>query len=138
MKYALKNTPIVKMPYGAGIAETPEDFMQSLKIIRGWLLTESDWTQSNDCPLDDETKLHWRVWRQELRDITQLINISNVQEWFEVSDPPSKGQPKTWENWEYEQYQSLYVALQDISKQTQDLIAFQEQENQSINHTHSH
>lgn len=138
MKFPLKNTPIAKLPMGGGIAQTPEDFLESLKNIRGWMLAESDWTQVVDCPLDEETKLDWRIWRQELRDITKLINVDNVQEWFEVSDPPLKGRPPTWNSWEYEQYNILYSIFEDVSKQTQDSITFQEQQNQQVNHSHTH
>lgn len=33
-------------------------------------LDETDWTQFNDSPLSEESKLAWQVYRQELRDIT--------------------------------------------------------------------
>lgn len=139
MKFALKNTPIHKFPSGNGPAETPEEFMQALKSIRGWMLTESDWTQTVDSPLPDDVKQAWRVWRQELRDITQLINVDNVQEWFEVSDPPIAGRPEAWNSWEYEQYNILYSIFQDISRETEELIAQQEaQTREHMEHGHVH
>jgi len=33
-------------------------------------LSESDWTQIEDSPLSEEMKTEWKVYRQELRDIT--------------------------------------------------------------------
>jgi hypothetical protein len=113
MKIALKNTPINISPSNSKMAETPEERIASMKNIRGWMLFESDWTQTNDSPLPDDVKQAWRVWRQELRDITQLINVNNVQDWFEVSDPPIVGLPKTWATWEYEQYNAWYSSLEN-------------------------
>ena len=136
MKFALKNTPIHKFPMGNGPAETPEEFIQALKSIRGWMLTESDWTQTADSPLSEDVKQAWRVWRQELRDITNLINVDNVQEWFEVSDPPVAGRPDAWNSWEHEQYNILYSIFQDMSRETEELIALQEQQNLQGNHHH--
>lgn len=111
MKFALKNTPVYKFPAGSGPAETPEELMQALKNIRGWMLTESDWTQVSDCPLPPEVKEQWRLWRQEMRDITDRINIDNVQDWFEVTDPPSTGFPPAWAAWEYTRYNEMISAL---------------------------
>ena len=121
---------------GNGPAETPEEFIQALKSIRGWMLTESDWTQTADSPLSEDVKQAWRVWRQELRDITNLINVDNVQEWFEVSDPPVAGRPDAWNSWEHEQYNILYSIFQDMSRETEELIALQEQQNLQGNHHH--
>ena len=112
MKIALKNTPLNNS--STGFAQTPEELIQALKSIRGWMLAECDWTQTNDSPLPDDVKQAWRVWRQELRDITQLVNVNNVQDWFEVSDPPVVGLPKTWATWEYEQYNSWYSSLENF------------------------
>jgi hypothetical protein len=41
---------------------------ERLRTERNALLTESDWTQYNDSPLDDETKDDWITYRQQLRD----------------------------------------------------------------------
>jgi hypothetical protein len=49
--------------------EKPARAMASLRTERNTLLTESDWTQYNDSPLDDETKGDWETYRQELRDL---------------------------------------------------------------------
>lgn len=141
MRFALKNTPIHKFPMGNGPAETPEELIQSLKTIRGWMLTESDWTQTQDSPLSEDAKQAWREWRQELRDITTLINVDNVQDWFEVSDPPIVGRPDAWNSWEYEQYNVLYSIFEDLSKETEAQILYQEQQAEQArlhNHGHTH
>jgi hypothetical protein len=40
-------------------------------LKRDRLLLDSDWTQLPDVPLTPDQKEQWRVYRQELRDITQ-------------------------------------------------------------------
>lgn len=109
MKYALKNTPLLTAP--TGYAQTPEELMQALRSIRGWMLAETDWTQANDSPLSDLDRQAWRTWRQELRDITTLINVDNVQDWFEITDPPTTGRPSTWVNWEHANYDMMLAAM---------------------------
>jgi hypothetical protein len=128
MKIPLKNTPIPKFPFGTGLAETPEEFLLALKCIRGWMLSESDWTQNNDSPLDDETKLEWKIWRQKMRDITQNVNIENIDEWLEIPNPPEKAQPSSWKYWEYDLYNETISIFSDITKQTQELIDSQQQQ----------
>jgi hypothetical protein len=113
MKIALKNTPIHGFVAGNSFAETPEELIHALKSIRGWMLTESDWTQAVDSPLTDDVKQAWRKWRQELRDITKLVNIDNVEDWFEITDPPKIGLPASWLNWEYETFNKFINEARD-------------------------
>ena len=42
----------------------------ALKSLRGKLLSETDWTQMPDCPIDETKKNVYKKFRQELRDIT--------------------------------------------------------------------
>ena len=49
--------------------EGPARALVGLRAKRNTLLTESDWTQYNDSPLDDEAKTSWATYRQELRDL---------------------------------------------------------------------
>lgn len=44
------------------------------KAKRNKLLLESDWTLGEDSPLDEETKDKWRLYRQQLRDMTYWVN----------------------------------------------------------------
>jgi hypothetical protein len=135
MKIPLKNTPVPKFPYGTGSAETPEEFLQALKSIRGWMLTECDWTQASDSPLDDATKLEWRVWRQAMRDISQGLNVDNIQEWIEIPNPPIKGQPYVWQFWEYDAFHGIMEVVTDMTEQSKAVITLQEQ---TTEHTRLH
>jgi hypothetical protein len=40
-----------------------------LRLQRGQLISESDWTQFSDSPLTAEKKSEWAIYRQALRDI---------------------------------------------------------------------
>jgi hypothetical protein len=42
------------------------------------LLNECDWTQLPDSPLTEEKKLEWKVYRQDLRDITNQEDPHNI------------------------------------------------------------
>jgi hypothetical protein len=41
-----------------------------IRAQRNILLTESDWTQLSDSPLDNQKQIEWQLYRQQLRDIT--------------------------------------------------------------------
>lgn len=47
------------------------EFTQKANEIRVKKLAESDWTQLPDAPLSDEKKEEWKIYRQQLRDISQ-------------------------------------------------------------------
>ena len=49
-----------------------------VRIKRNKLLTESDWTQLSDCQLSELKKNEWKLYRQELRDITLQADVFNV------------------------------------------------------------
>lgn len=42
----------------------------SVRKKRDRLLTDSDWTQMNDSPLDTTARTSWATYRQELRDVS--------------------------------------------------------------------
>lgn len=140
MKLPLKNTPIPKFPFGVGSAETSEEYVEALKSIRGWMLTESDWTQAVDCQLDEKTKLDWRIWRQAMRDITNGVTVETIDEWIEIPDPPKKGQPYVWQFWEYDTFNEIQNVMRGITQESIDSIKtqHQEQQNQQANHSHNH
>jgi len=69
------------------------DRIPRLKPLRDWdrlrterntLLTESDWTQSPDSPVDDETKDDWISYRQELRDLPATTDDPANPTWPEM------------------------------------------------------
>lgn len=49
-----------------------------LRQHRERYLAESDWTQQPDAPISPEKKEEWRLYRQELRDLTN--NITTIEE----------------------------------------------------------
>ena len=49
-----------------------------LRIHREKKLAESDWTQQPDAPISPEKKEEWRIYRQELRDLTK--NITTIED----------------------------------------------------------
>jgi hypothetical protein len=53
------------------------------RIKRNELLTQSDWTQTLDAPVD---KILWASYRQELRDITKQTDFPLNIEWPVVSN----------------------------------------------------
>lgn len=141
MKLALKNTPVPKFPFGVGSAETPEECLEALKFIRNWMLNECDWTQTVDSPLDDATKIEWRIWRQAMRDITNGVTVDNIQDWIEIPDPPVKGQPYVWQFWEYDMFNGIMAVMTGVTEESKATIKTQEQEAEQarlLENNHSH
>ena len=63
--------------------EGPARAMAKLRRERNTLLTESDWTQYTDSPLDDEAKVDWVIYRQELRDLPATTDVPADPTWPE-------------------------------------------------------
>ena len=80
-------------------AITQEELLQGLREMRDVLLKESDWTQMPDCPLSEEIKNDWRIWRQDMRDITSFIPAI-LENTIELPIPPETGRPQSWDNWD--------------------------------------
>lgn len=80
-------------------AKTQEQLAQALREMRQVLLNESDWTQMQDCPLSEEIKNDWRIWRQEMRDITSTVSTP-LQNTIQLPIPPESGRPLSWDNWD--------------------------------------
>jgi hypothetical protein len=71
------------LPDGADVEERPyteAQAMQALRTERNLRLVNSDYTQLPDVTLTDAQVEAWRVYRQELRDITENI-VWNVTTW---------------------------------------------------------
>lgn len=51
-----------------------DEIANDVRRYRNSLLSESDWTQLDDVPLNAEQVQAWRVYRQELRDFPEQIN----------------------------------------------------------------
>jgi hypothetical protein len=80
-------------------AKTQEQLAQALREMRQALLNESDWTQMSDSPLSEEVKNDWRIWRQEMRDITSNVSFP-LDNTIQLPLPPETGRPKSWDNWD--------------------------------------
>lgn len=80
-------------------AKTQQELAQALREMRQVLLNESDWTQMPDCPLSEEVKNDWRVWRQEMRDLTSNISLP-LPNTIQLPIPPESGRPPSWDNWD--------------------------------------
>ncbi|SHH27272.1 phage tail assembly chaperone [Flavobacterium defluvii] len=58
--------------------EKQDNILENLRTSRNTLLTESDWTQLDDSPLDEEKKAEWKIYRQALRDLTDLDDLTSI------------------------------------------------------------
>ncbi|MTH18284.1 hypothetical protein GKZ88_22125 [Flavobacterium sp. LC2016-01] len=58
--------------------QSKNNILENLKIERNLLLTESDWTQLNDSPLTEDKKTEWKNYRQALRDLTDLNDLTSI------------------------------------------------------------
>ena len=51
------------------LREASRDYWEELRAQRDFLLSQSDWTQGNDSPLNLQQKQEWKIYRQALRDV---------------------------------------------------------------------
>ena len=74
-----KNYKVIngKHTYSAFV-ESQDNIMESLRAIRNSLLTETDWTQVEDSPLSPEKKAECKNYRQALRDLTDLDDLTTI------------------------------------------------------------
>ena len=61
---------------GEAVVRT-DNTLEILRLKRDALLTKSDWTQVNDCPLTDAKKAEWSTYRQALRDLPSQYTDSD-------------------------------------------------------------
>lgn len=54
---------------------TPEESMDYVRQYRNQLLANCDWTQLDDVPLAREKVQAWAIYRQELRDFPEKIDV---------------------------------------------------------------
>jgi hypothetical protein len=58
--------------------QNKEELLVNLRNTRNALLMDSDWTQMEDSPLSEEKKAAWKNYRQELRDLTDIDDLSSI------------------------------------------------------------
>jgi hypothetical protein len=62
------------------IAERLQEKSSEIREQRNQLLTDCDWTQLTDSPLNADVKTSWATYRQQLRDVTSQTGFPwNVQ-----------------------------------------------------------
>jgi hypothetical protein len=93
-------------------AQTQDDLAQALREMRDVLLKESDWTQMPDCPLSEEIKNDWRIWRQEMRDITSTVSYP-LENTIQLPVTPESGRPASWNNWDLSSGADLWTIKPD-------------------------
>jgi len=79
-------TAVMASPYISDGGELPEfemafSTMDEVRQERDRLITETDWTQTLDCPLPDEKKTEFLAYRQSLRDIPQTYTNPDDVVW---------------------------------------------------------
>lgn len=62
--------------YHDAVTAIYQSVLNSVRAERTQLLAESDWTQFNDSPLTAQKKAEWASYRQQLRDVTSLVDFS--------------------------------------------------------------
>ena len=63
------------------LREASRDYWKEFRNERDFLLSQSDWTQGNDSPLNLQQKQEWAVYRQVLRDLPENTNDPKNPEW---------------------------------------------------------
>ena len=90
----IEETRVVRKPTKRILTQEEIDKKNQDKITKEWsdvrtqrnyLLSECDWTQISDAPITDENKQQWKIYRQDLRDIT---NASTPQQVVWPPQPP--------------------------------------------------
>lgn len=62
-------------------AEIDNQKAADVRRQRNTKLTECDWTQLNDTPLDNATKIQWTAYRQALRDVPSQAGFPHNVVW---------------------------------------------------------
>lgn len=68
------------------VEEVPEPLMtaEEIRTQRDRLLSETDWTQVLDAPISTKCREEFRVYRQELRDVTEQEGFPTNVAWPEM------------------------------------------------------
>lgn len=64
---------------------TDDQKLEQVRIWRNVQLSRCDWTVLQDSPLTAEKTAEWVVYRQQLRDLPDTINLDNPV----IPDPPT-------------------------------------------------
>jgi len=58
-----------------------EEKKNEVRRIRNQLLLESDWTQLLDVSMQENVRVEWANYRQQLRDVTQQVGFPETVQW---------------------------------------------------------
>lgn len=58
--------------------EDTQSILENIRIKRNELLADSDWTQLNDITSTEGKNNEWKIYRQELRDLTNSNDLTNI------------------------------------------------------------
>lgn len=83
--YSETNYAIAKSEACNGVKEIPET-AEGARAKRDKLLSDTDWTQTLDAPINEETKTAYRVYRQALRDVPQQEGFPETISWPELPE----------------------------------------------------
>lgn len=62
----------------SSFVQNEDTILENLRATRDTLLTDSDWTQLSDSPLSKQKKTEWKNYRQALRDLTNLDDLTSI------------------------------------------------------------
>lgn len=62
----------------SAFVQNEDIILENLRATRDTLLTHSDWTQLSDSPLSKQKKTEWKNYRQALRDLTNLDDLTSI------------------------------------------------------------
>jgi len=74
-----KNYKVINGKHAYAVFIQSQDvILENLRTARNILLAETDWTQTGDSPLSEDKKTEWKNYRQALRDLTDLDDLTSI------------------------------------------------------------
>lgn len=77
-KHVIYNNPPDKPPYSRVLGYVPDIQWESVRVEQKYKLEDCDWTVLPDVPMEESLRNQWKVYRQELRDITTQSDPFNI------------------------------------------------------------
>jgi hypothetical protein len=77
-KHVIYNNPPDKPDYNRVLGYVPDTQWESVRVEQKYKLEDSDWTVLPDVPMEESLRNQWKVYRQELRDITTQPDPFNI------------------------------------------------------------
>lgn len=77
-KHVIYNNPPDKPAYNRVLGYVPDTQWVSVRVDQKYKLEDCDWTVLPDVPMEESLRDEWKVYRQELRDITTQSDPFNI------------------------------------------------------------